>query len=126
MIWSEIKQLWDVGLKEYVNDMWNVIDFVTNSLYVATIALRIVAYYKVRRKSNRPIKKKKKTLLEENRKKVSLSLLYMAKLFLPFPNFELGPPIFHLNKGHFEAITVRRASERVCSMGALLPSGPGP
>eukprot|EP00095_Tigriopus_kingsejongensis_P000849 maker-scaffold1971_size23625-snap-gene-0.2 protein:Tk00849 transcript:maker-scaffold1971_size23625-snap-gene-0.2-mRNA-1 annotation:"transient receptor potential-gamma protein isoform x7" len=47
LIWSEIKQLWDVGLREYINDMWNVIDFVTNSLYVATIALRIVAYYKV-------------------------------------------------------------------------------
>lgn len=46
-IWSEIKQLWDVGLREYVNDMWNVVDFVTNSLYVATVALRLVAYYKV-------------------------------------------------------------------------------
>ena len=47
LIWSEIKQLWEVGLREYVSDMWNVVDFVTNSLYVATIALRIVAYYKV-------------------------------------------------------------------------------
>ncbi|XP_048512016.1 transient receptor potential-gamma protein isoform X5 [Athalia rosae] len=47
LIWSEVKQLWDVGLEEYVHDMWNVIDFVTNSLYVATMALRIVAYYRV-------------------------------------------------------------------------------
>ncbi|XP_018406450.1 PREDICTED: transient receptor potential-gamma protein [Cyphomyrmex costatus] len=47
LIWSEVKQLWDVGLEEYVNDMWNVIDFVTNSLYVATVALRVVAYYRV-------------------------------------------------------------------------------
>ena len=47
LIWSEIKQLWDVGLQEYVGDMWNVLDFVTNSLYVATIALRIVAHYQV-------------------------------------------------------------------------------
>ena len=46
-IWSEIKQLWDVGLREYVNDMWNVVDFVTNALYVATVALRLVAYYRV-------------------------------------------------------------------------------
>ena len=29
--------------------MWNVIDFVTNSLYVATVALRVVAYNQVRR-----------------------------------------------------------------------------
>ncbi|KAG7176486.1 Transient receptor potential-gamma protein-like 2, partial [Homarus americanus] len=35
LIWSEIKQLWDVGLREYVGDMWNVIDFITNALYVA-------------------------------------------------------------------------------------------
>ncbi|XP_076760144.1 transient receptor potential cation channel gamma isoform X1 [Xylocopa sonorina] len=49
LIWSEVKQLWDVGLEEYVNDMWNVIDFVTNSLYVATAALRVVAYYRVQK-----------------------------------------------------------------------------
>ena len=105
LIWSEIKQLWDVGLKvrldngawfafdraekmsllrgikmyyrkaetyhalyvkwdthqvisvfqlrinskklllqEYASDLWNVVDFVTNSLYVATIGLRIRAF----------------------------------------------------------------------------------
>ena len=47
LIWSEIKQLWDVGLKEYVNDMWNVVDFITNSLYLSTIGLRTVAYFDV-------------------------------------------------------------------------------
>ncbi|XP_075213272.1 transient receptor potential cation channel gamma isoform X4 [Lycorma delicatula] len=49
LIWSEVKQLWDVGLEEYVADMWNVIDFITNSLYVATVALRIVAYFKAQK-----------------------------------------------------------------------------
>lgn len=34
-------------MQEYVNDMWNVIDFVTNSLYVATVALRVVSYFQV-------------------------------------------------------------------------------
>lgn len=42
-----MKQLWDVGLQEYVHDMWNVIDFITNSLYVATVALRVVSYFQV-------------------------------------------------------------------------------
>ncbi|KAG1697193.1 Transient receptor potential-gamma protein [Nymphon striatum] len=45
LIWNEIKQLWEDGLMEYISDMWNIIDFVTNSLYVATIGLRIVAYF---------------------------------------------------------------------------------
>ncbi|CRL02708.1 CLUMA_CG015891, isoform A [Clunio marinus] len=49
LIWSEVKQLWDVGLQEYVHDMWNVIDFITNSLYVATVALRIVSYFQVQK-----------------------------------------------------------------------------
>ena len=31
-----------------VSDMWNVVDFITNSLYVATIGLRLRAYYDVR------------------------------------------------------------------------------
>lgn len=47
LIWSEVKQLWDMGLREYVHDMWNVIDFVTNSLYVATVALRVVSHFQV-------------------------------------------------------------------------------
>lgn len=47
LIWSEVKQLWDVGLSEYIHDMWNVIDFITNSLYVATVALRVVSYFQV-------------------------------------------------------------------------------
>lgn len=51
LIWSEVKQLWDIGLQEYVNDMWNVIDFVTNSLYVATVALRVVSYFQVSEKT---------------------------------------------------------------------------
>ena len=46
LIWSEVKQLWDVGLEEYVADMWNVIDFITNSLYVATVSYTHLDVYK--------------------------------------------------------------------------------
>ncbi|KAH7969161.1 hypothetical protein HPB52_015283 [Rhipicephalus sanguineus] len=34
---------------EYVGDMWNIIDFITNSLYVATVALRVIAYLQVQK-----------------------------------------------------------------------------
>lgn len=46
-IWAEIKQLWDEGAYEYVHDMWNILDFVTNSLYIATLTLRVIAYVQV-------------------------------------------------------------------------------
>ncbi|XP_026168571.1 short transient receptor potential channel 4b [Mastacembelus armatus] len=45
-IWTEIKQMWDSGLKDYIDDWWNLMDFIMNSLYLATISLKIVAYAK--------------------------------------------------------------------------------
>ncbi|CAN7998538.1 unnamed protein product [Ixodes hexagonus] len=47
LIWNEMKQLWDLGLMQYISDMWNIIDFITNSLYVATVALRLIVYLQV-------------------------------------------------------------------------------
>ncbi|XP_007568694.1 short transient receptor potential channel 4-like [Poecilia formosa] len=47
-IWAEIKQMWESGLKDYMDDWWNIMDFIMNSLYLATISLKIVAYAKHR------------------------------------------------------------------------------
>lgn len=43
-----MKQLWNCGITEYIHDMWNILDFTTNTLYIATITLRVIAYTKVR------------------------------------------------------------------------------
>lgn len=40
--------MWDGGFTEYIHDWWNLMDFAMNSLYLATISLKIVAYVKVR------------------------------------------------------------------------------
>ncbi|XP_077662743.1 short transient receptor potential channel 4 isoform X5 [Eretmochelys imbricata] len=45
-IWGEIKQMWDGGLQDYIHDWWNLMDFVMNALYLATISLKIVAFSK--------------------------------------------------------------------------------
>uniref|UniRef100_A0A672GUG2 Short transient receptor potential channel 4-like n=1 Tax=Salarias fasciatus TaxID=181472 RepID=A0A672GUG2_SALFA len=45
-IWTEIKQMWDSGFEDYIDDWWNIMDFIMNSLYLATISLKIVAYAK--------------------------------------------------------------------------------
>ena len=44
-IWFQLKH-W-IQMVQQVSDMWNVVDFITNSLYVATIGLRLRAYYDV-------------------------------------------------------------------------------
>ncbi|CAF1233142.1 unnamed protein product [Rotaria sordida] len=46
-IWAEIKQLYQEGLHQYMADTWNLLDWVTNCLYVAAIVLRVMAYIKV-------------------------------------------------------------------------------
>uniref|UniRef100_A0A9J8A625 Transient receptor potential cation channel, subfamily C, member 5a n=1 Tax=Cyprinus carpio carpio TaxID=630221 RepID=A0A9J8A625_CYPCA len=51
-IWAEIKEMWDGGFTVYVHDWWNLMDFAMNSLYLATISLKIVAYVKYN--SSRP------------------------------------------------------------------------
>uniref|UniRef100_A0A3P8XT56 Transient receptor ion channel domain-containing protein n=1 Tax=Esox lucius TaxID=8010 RepID=A0A3P8XT56_ESOLU len=51
-IWAEIKEMWDGGFTEYIHDWWNLMDFAMNSLYLATISLKIVAYVKYN--SSRP------------------------------------------------------------------------
>ncbi|KAM4627619.1 short transient receptor potential channel 4b [Polymixia lowei] len=45
-VWTEIKQMWDGGFQDYIHDWWNLMDFIMNSLYLATISLKIVAYVK--------------------------------------------------------------------------------
>lgn len=40
--------MWDNGLEDYADDWWNIMDFIMNSLYLATIALKIVSYAKMK------------------------------------------------------------------------------
>ncbi|VDM47239.1 unnamed protein product [Toxocara canis] len=55
LIWVEIKQLWDAGLHDYCYNLWNILDFITNSLYLCTFALRSVAYYQVEAEMRDPM-----------------------------------------------------------------------
>ncbi|CAB3403610.1 unnamed protein product [Caenorhabditis bovis] len=56
LIWVEIKQLWDCGLFTYCRNLWNILDFITNSLYLCTTALRVVSYVQVEREAADPTK----------------------------------------------------------------------
>ncbi|MEE6497085.1 hypothetical protein FKM82_002589 [Ascaphus truei] len=91
-IWGEIKEMWDGGFKEYVHDWWNLMDFAMNSLYLATISLKIVAYVKYN--SSRPRQEWEMwhpTLIAEALFAISniLSSLRLISLFTA--NSHLGP-----------------------------------
>lgn len=47
-IWAEIKQLYQEGIEEYLSNWWNLLDFITNALYIMTIVLRLTAYLMVK------------------------------------------------------------------------------
>ncbi|VDI33840.1 transient receptor potential cation channel subfamily C member 4 [Mytilus galloprovincialis] len=46
-VWAECKQLWEEGLKAYIRQWWNLMDFIMLSLYLATFSLRFVAYMQI-------------------------------------------------------------------------------
>ncbi|XP_014616389.1 PREDICTED: transient-receptor-potential-like protein [Polistes canadensis] len=47
-IWQEAREVYVDGLKAYLRNMWNFIDFTRNSLYVLTGILRAAAYFRQR------------------------------------------------------------------------------
>jgi transient receptor potential cation channel subfamily C len=52
LIWGEIRSLYADGLLDYVSDLWNIVDFISNSFYVAWISLRFTSWYTVHRDAN--------------------------------------------------------------------------
>ena len=46
-VWAECKQLWEEGLKAYVRQWWNWLDFLMLSLYLTCFTLRFVAYFQI-------------------------------------------------------------------------------
>ncbi|CAF4762491.1 unnamed protein product [Pieris macdunnoughi] len=49
LIWGEIRSLWNGGILEYISDLWNMVDFITNMFYIAWICLRFSSWYIVQR-----------------------------------------------------------------------------
>lgn len=39
-MWEEVQEIFSVGMKSYLRNMWNFIDFLRNSLYVSVVCLR--------------------------------------------------------------------------------------
>ncbi|XP_055015296.1 short transient receptor potential channel 7 isoform X1 [Boleophthalmus pectinirostris] len=46
MIWSECKEIWSDGPREYVLHLWNVLDFGMLSIFVASFTARFMAFLK--------------------------------------------------------------------------------
>ncbi|KAH8336809.1 hypothetical protein KR059_003944, partial [Drosophila kikkawai] len=43
-MWEEVQEIFAVGMKSYLRNMWNFIDFLRNTLYVSVMCLRAFAY----------------------------------------------------------------------------------
>ncbi|MBN3308521.1 TRPC7 protein, partial [Amia calva] len=46
MIWSECKEIWADGPREYIMHLWNVLDFGMLSIFVASFTARLMAFLK--------------------------------------------------------------------------------
>ncbi|RZF43157.1 hypothetical protein LSTR_LSTR013775, partial [Laodelphax striatellus] len=48
-IWNEMRALWTNGILEYLGDLWNIVDFITNTFYTLWITLRFTSIFIVYR-----------------------------------------------------------------------------
>jgi len=44
-IWAEVKSLWSDGIGDYISDLWNLVDFASNTMFLTWIFLRAVAWF---------------------------------------------------------------------------------
>ncbi|XP_055372723.1 transient-receptor-potential-like protein isoform X2 [Condylostylus longicornis] len=47
-VWEEIQEVYMQGIRNYLRNMWNIIDFIRNSLYMSVFVLRVFAYIQQR------------------------------------------------------------------------------
>jgi transient receptor potential cation channel subfamily C protein 4 len=52
LMWKEIKEVYAVGLFNYMSDLWNLADCFTNTCFVGWIVLRITAWLIVKREES--------------------------------------------------------------------------
>ncbi|KAI8510589.1 anthranilate synthase component II, variant [Branchiostoma belcheri] len=98
LVWSECKQLWNLGLYLFIRDYWNWLDFIMNSLYLATISLRMVAYVRVTSGMDIPMATERKNWPSDDPTLISEGLFAVANVFSFFrviylfqTNPHLGP-----------------------------------
>ncbi|KAL8573433.1 hypothetical protein ACOMHN_032448 [Nucella lapillus] len=97
-VWAECKQLWEEGMKAYVRQWWNWLDFMMLSLYLATFALRIVAYaqiesdhYGPRKMARREWPTNDPTLISEGLFAIANVFSFARIIYLFQANQHLGP-----------------------------------
>jgi transient-receptor-potential-like protein len=44
-IWEEIQEILGSGIRAYLRDMWNFIDFMRNALYCFVFVFRVIAFF---------------------------------------------------------------------------------
>ncbi|XP_073813847.1 transient receptor potential-like [Musca autumnalis] len=52
-MWEEVQEIFNVGMKCYLRNMWNFIDFLRNSLYISVMCMRTFAYIQQSREISR-------------------------------------------------------------------------
>lgn len=45
LVFGEMKSLYSGGLMEYIADLWNIVDIISNTFYVTWIGLRFSSWY---------------------------------------------------------------------------------
>ncbi|KAK7474523.1 hypothetical protein BaRGS_00034217, partial [Batillaria attramentaria] len=97
-VWSECKQLWEEGMKAYIRQWWNWMDFIMLTLYLATFSLRIVSYVQIesgrygsRDMARRDWPRNDPTLISEGLFAIANVFSFARIIYLFQANQHLGP-----------------------------------
>lgn len=52
MIWAECKEIWSQGPKEYLFELWNMLDFGMLAIFAASFIARFMAFWHASRAQN--------------------------------------------------------------------------
>ncbi|XKL65314.1 hypothetical protein PGB90_008734 [Kerria lacca] len=79
LIWNEIKSLWNDGLKEYISDMWHILDFITTALYLSDMGIHV--FFKFTEKGRRCVYDARGVYDDFHPKLLSEALFSTANIF---------------------------------------------
>lgn len=100
LVFGEMKSLYAGGLMEYITDLWNIVDCISNTFYVTWIGLRFTSWYLVQVEHSvvvwRPIFFKKKKIVYRIQRDAAIGLnpWYPREQWDPFDPMLLSEGVF--------------------------------
>ncbi|KAI4819137.1 hypothetical protein KUCAC02_004414, partial [Chaenocephalus aceratus] len=91
MIWSECKEIWTDGPREYIMHLWNVLDFGMLSIFVASYTARFMAFVKATKAQQNKWRPSDPQIISEGLYAIAVVLSFSRIAYILPANESFGP-----------------------------------